>query len=352
MACFTLNRHDSGLFTLNYKVNSFTEMIDRIIKELNNLAATLENYSTSITKDPTDLLNSVIPCGSLFDLAYIVKNLHDVSLALNKCMYGCNRTETVEVARSLQRLSKRLTAVLAYWYNDDSLYKFYIQLIDRCNINMIYCDFVNNILTNGYKTKTCVMLPMQQLHIDYISSEYRFIVYGCKIDIKQCWTDVIKLLHNDAYTYLTDDINNDHDIVSVDNRTFIAYCKNGTNTIDMSVHQGSINIIESTPTDIVKESLILLIIACYCNHAAGSININIDKAYINQEDYKVNIPDDVALSDQQEMYVYYNKESLRWSKVNETSSSKVNETSSSKVKKDTTFLQFIDNLSYTLQNAV
>ena len=117
----------------------------------------------------------------------------------------------------------------------------------------------------------------------------------------------------------------------------------------MSVHQGSINIIECTPTDIVKESLILLIIACYCNHAAGSININIDKAYINKEDYdvnssKVNIPDNVALSDQQEMYVYYNNESLRIAKVNETSSSKV--------KKDTTFLQFIDNLSYTLQDVV
>ena len=120
----------------------------------------------------------------------------------------------------------------------------------------------------------------------------------------------------------------------------------------MSVHQGSINIIECTPTDIVKESLILLIIACYCNYAAGSININIDKAYINKEDYDVDIPDNVALSDQQEMYVYYNKELLRWSKVNETSSSKVNETSSSKVKKDTTFLQFIDNLSYTLQDGV
>ena len=318
-------------------------MIDRIIKELNNLAVTLENYGTSIMKDPTDLFNSVIPCGSLFDLAYIVKNLHDVSLALNKCMYGCNRTETIEVARSLQRLSKCLTAVLAYWYNNDSLYKFYIQLIDRCNINMIYCDFVNNILTNGYKTKTCMMLPMQQLHIDYISSEYRFIVYGCKIDIEQCWTDVIKLLHNDAYTYLTDDINNDHDIVSVDNRTFIAYCKNGTNRIDMSVHQGSINIIESTPTDIVKESLILLIIACYCNHAAGSININIDKAYINKEDYNVNISDNVALSNQQEMYVWYNNGSFYLSKVNETSLSKVNYPS---------FLQFIDNLSYTLQNVV
>ena len=66
-------------FTLNYKVNFFTEMIDRIIKELNNLATTLENYSTSIKKDSTDLFNSVIPCGSLFDLAYIVKNIHDVT---------------------------------------------------------------------------------------------------------------------------------------------------------------------------------------------------------------------------------------------------------------------------------
>ena len=323
-------------------------MIESIVKELTELAITLENYSTSIINSNNDLFDSTIPCGSLFDLAYIVKDIHNVSLALNKCMYGCNRTETIEFARSLQRLSKRLTAVLAGWYNDDSLYSFYIKLIDRCNINMIYSDFVNNILTNGYKTKTCMMLPMQQFHIDYISSEYRFIVSGCKIDIKQCWTDVIKLLHNDAYTYLTDDINSDHDIVSVDNRTFISYCKNGTNTIDMSVHQGSINIIECTPTDIVKESLILLIIACYCNHAAGSININIDKAYINKKDYNVNIPDDVALSDQQEMYVWYNNESLRIAKVNNTSSSKVNETSSSKVN-NTTFTQFIDSLSYTLQ---
>lgn len=330
-------------------------MIESIIKELTELAITLENYSTSIINSNNDLFDSTIPCGSLFDLAYIVKDIHNVSLALNKCMYGCNRTETIEVARSLQRLSKRLTVILAYWYNDDSLYSFYIKLVDKCNINMIYSDFVNNILTNGYKTKTYMMLPMQQFHIDYISSEYRFIVSGCKIDIKQCWTDVIKLLHNDAYTYLTDDINSDHDIVSVDNRTFIAYCKNGTNTIDMSVHQGSINIIECTPTDIVKESLILLIIACYCNHAAGSININIDKAYINKKDYNVNIPDDVALSDQQEMYVWYNNESLRIAKVNNTSSFKVNETSSSKVnsmhqsEKNTTFTQFIDSLSYTLQ---
>lgn len=330
-------------------------MIESIVKELTELAITLENYGTSIINSNNDLFDSTIPCGSLFDLAYIVKDIHNVSLALNKCMYGCNRTETIEVARSLQRLSKRLTAVLAGWYNDDSLYSFYIKLVDRCNINMIYCDFVNNILTNGYKTKTCMMLPMQQLHIDYISSEYRFIVSGCKIDIKQCWTDVIKLLHNDAYTYLTNDINNDHDIVSVDNRTFISYCKNGTNTIDMSVHQGSINIIECTPTDIVKESLILLIVACYCNHAAGSININIDKAYINKKDYNVNIPDDVALSDQQEMYVWYNNESLRIAKVNLLHSSKVNETSSSKVnsmhqsEKNTTFTQFIDSLSYTLQ---
>ena len=328
-------------------------MIESIVKELTELAITLENYSTSIINSNNDLFDSTIPCGSLFDLAYIVKDIHNVSLALNKCMHGCNRSETIEFARSLQRLSKRLTAILAYWYNDDSLYSFYIKLVDRCNINMIYSDFVNNILTNGYKTKTCMMLPMQQLHIDYISSEYRFIVSGCKIDIKQCWTDVIKLLHNDAYTYLTDDINND--IISVDNRTFISYCKNGTNTIDMSVHQGSINIIECTPTDIVKESLILLIVACYCNHAAGSININIDKAYINKKDYNVNIPDDVALSDQQEMYVWYNNESLRIAKVNETSSSKVNETSSSKVnsmhqsEKNTTFTQFIDSLSYTLQ---
>lgn len=353
------------------KVNSFTEMIKRIIKSLDDLAKNIKSYSESIIEVNRNLTDSDIPCGNLFYLSYIIKDIDDVSLALDKCKYGCNRTGTIEFAGVLQRLSKRLTAVLAYWHNNDYMHRFYIQLLDRCNIQMIYHDFVNNILTNGYKTKTYVMLPMQQLHIDYSSSENRFIVSGCKIDIEQCWKDVIKLLHNDAYTYLTDDINDRHDIVSVDNRTFVAYCKNGTNTLDMSVHQGSVNVIESTPTDIVKESLILLIIACYCNYAVGSININIDKAYINKDDSKVgslhsskvdslhsskvNIPDNVVLSDQQVMTVWYTdnttpyirsniKDLLHSSKVNHKEYI-TNET------KTTTFLQFIDILSYILRTA-
>ena len=98
----------------------------------------------------------------------------------------------------------------------------------------------------------------------------------------------------------------------------------------MSVNQGSVNIIESTPSDIVKESLILLIICKYCNYAAGSININIGKAYIVKKDYNVKILNGVALDEQQEMNIWQ-------------SSSKVNKP---------TFLQFIDNMSYNVHTVI